>query len=73
MADKTTNGEIFKLINDLRLEVKGDIGKLSDKVDALDTRATVSSTKLGSLSGLVAIVASAITTVIVEKITGRTL
>lgn len=79
MAGKT-NGDIYKLMNDLRLELKSDIRTVSDQVSDLsktvsdnEIKQTVSSTKIGMLITSITIVASAITTIIVDKITGRSL
>lgn len=76
MAAKT-NGDIYKLLSDLRLELKGDIGKVADQVSALDktvsdneVKQAVSSTKIGMLITGITLTVSAATTVFVEKITG---
>lgn len=75
----TTNDNIRDLIDNLRLELKGDIKDVSSKVDALDRtvsenalKQAVSSTKIGMLITGITLIVSAVTTVVMEKITGRT-
>lgn len=77
MAQKT-NDNIYKLINDLRLELKGDIEAVSTKVDNLNivvsnnaTKQAISTTKLGALITGITVVASGIVSVIVNAILGR--
>lgn len=73
----TSNDNIRDLIDNLRLELKGDIRDVSNKVDTLDRtvsenalKQAVSSTKIGMLITAITLVVSAVTTVIMEKITG---
>lgn len=76
-----TNGDIYSLVDtrvtNLRLENKGDIKDLSDKIDAfykdlstkidnLNTKQAVSSTKLGMLITGIAVISSGATTVIIS-------
>lgn len=77
-AKSTSNGDIRDLIDNLRLELKGDIRDVSNKVDTLDRtvqdnalKQAVSSTKIGMLITGITLVVSAVTTVIMEKLTGR--
>lgn len=72
----TTNDNIRDLLNNLRLELKGDIQGVSDKVESLnktvndnELKQAVSSTKLGMLITGITIVASAITTIIMGRLT----
>lgn len=74
----TTNDNIRDLINDLRLELKSDIKDvasqvttLSAKVNDNEVKQAVSSTKLGALIAGITITVSGITTVIVDRLTGR--
>ncbi len=74
----TTNDNIRDLLEDLRLEVKADIRGVSDDVKDLrktvtdnEIKQAVSSTKIGMLITGITLVVSAITTVIMEKLTGR--
>lgn len=71
-----TNNNIRDLINDVRLELKSDIGKISDKVDGLNKTVTdneikqaVSSTKIGMLIAGITILTSAITTIAISRLT----
>jgi hypothetical protein len=74
----TTNDNIRDLIDNLRLELKGDIKDVANQVSTLDRtvsenalKQAVSSTQIGMLITGITLVVSAITTVIMEKITGR--
>lgn len=78
MSRTTTNGDIYKLMTDLRLELKGDIGAVAKQVSELsetvgnnELKQTVSSTKLGMLITGITVVASAIVTIIVSVIIGK--
>lgn len=80
MGRQTTNGDIYNLMNDLRKELKSDIRDVSSQVEDLrktvsenEVKQTVSATKLGMLITTITIIASAITTIVVDRITGRTL
>lgn len=73
-----TNDNIRDLMNDMRLELKGDIGKVADQVTKLsqtvndnEIKQAVSSTKIGMLITGVTIAMSTLTTVVVDKITGK--
>ncbi len=70
MAAKT-NGDIYKLINDLRLEVKGDLKELTEKVEKIDTAQAVSSTKIGMIVAGIALVVSAIVSALISQLRGR--
>lgn len=72
------NGDIRDLINDLRLELKSDIKDVASQVTALDKIVTdnevkqaISSTKIGMLITGITIVVSGITSIIIERISGR--
>lgn len=80
MASKTSrsNNNIYALVNDLRLELKGDIKGVGDQVAELATtvnenevKQAVSSTKIGMLITGITLVVSAITTVLINSILGR--
>ncbi len=71
MTTPRTNGEIYKLINDLRLEMKGDLEKLTEKVEKIDTAQAVSSTKIGMIVAGIALVVSAIVSAVVSQLRGR--
>lgn len=73
-----TNGDIFSLVNDQRLENKEDLKELSNKIDALaakvdtiDKAQAVSSTKLGMLVAAISLVVSAIVSGILAQVKGR--
>lgn len=73
-----TNGEIYNLLSSLRLELKSDIKDVADQVTDLNKRVNnnevkqaVSSTKLGVLITGITIGMSGVTTLIVDKLTGR--
>jgi hypothetical protein len=74
-----SNGDIYKLLSDLRLELKSDIKDVATQVTDLsktvndnEVKQAVSSTKIGMLITGITISASAITTIIMDKVTGRT-
>lgn len=77
-AKVPSNGDIRDLINDLRLELKGDIKDVASQVMALEKTVTdneikqaVSSTKIGMLITGITVVVSGFTTIIIERITGK--
>lgn len=49
MATKT-NGDIYKLLNDLRMELKGDIQRVETKVDSIATDVNKMKVKDATLS-----------------------
>lgn len=74
----TSNGDIRDLINDLRLELKGDIRDVANQVTALDkivsdneVKQAISSTKIGMLITGITVVVSGITSIVIERLTGR--
>lgn len=74
----TTNDNIRDLLDALRLELKADIQKVSDKVESVDKtvsnnalKQAVSSTKIGFLIAGITIIVSSITTIIIERIAAK--
>lgn len=76
MANKTS-GDVYRLITDLRLELKSDIKDVAKQVEGLTTtvannelKQAISTTKLGALITGITILSSGIVTVIVNAIIG---
>lgn len=63
-----SNKDLMDAINTVRLELKGDIKGVDDKVNVLATQQAVDKTKLSALVGAISIVISAVVTVIVENL-----
>lgn len=63
-----SNKDLMEAINSIRLELKGDIRAVDDKVNTLATAQAVDKTKLSTLVGAISIVVSAIITVVVENL-----
>lgn len=63
-----SNRDLMDAINSVRLELKGDIGRVDDKVNALATSQAVDKTKLSALVGAISIIVSAVITVVVENL-----
>lgn len=63
-----SNKDLMEAITSVRLELKGDIKSVDDKVNALTTSQAVDKTKLSALVGAISIVISAVVTVIVENL-----
>lgn len=77
-SNRPTNGDIYKLTNDLRKEIKGDIKDVAEQLIALskivtdnEIKQAVSSTKIGMLITGITIVVSAVTTILVDRITRK--
>lgn len=75
MSDRVSNDQIYQRIEANRLEAKGDIRDVADKLDDLqaivnrnEVKQAVSSTKLGTLITGITILASAITTLVINLI-----
>ncbi len=74
----TSNGDIRDLIDTLRREIKSDIKDVSDDVAALrrevannELKQAVSSTKIGMIVAGIAVVASSIWTILLNKMAGK--
>lgn len=63
-----SNKDLMDAINTVRLELKGDIKGVDDKVNVLATQQAVDKTKLSALVGAISIVISAVVTVVVENL-----
>lgn len=63
-----SNRELMDAINSVRLELKGDIKSVDDKVNALATSQAVDKTKLSALVGAISVIVSAVITVVVENL-----
>ncbi len=63
-----SNKDLMDAITSVRLELKGDIRSVDDKVNALATSQAVDKTKVSALVGAISIVISAVVTVIVENL-----
>lgn len=63
-----SNRELMDAINSVRLELKGDIKSVDDKVNGLATSQAVDKTKLSALVGAISIIVSAVITVVVENL-----
>lgn len=63
-----SNRELMDAINSVRLELKGDIKGVDDKVNTLATSQAVDKTKLGALVSALSIIISAVVTVVVENL-----
>lgn len=75
MAGGITNKDLMEAIasiqtsqNNLRLELKGDIKAVDDKVNSVMTAQAVDKTKLGSLISGISIIVSAVVTVAIESL-----
>ncbi len=75
MPKLTTNNNLRDLIDNkidsLRLEVKGDIKGVSDKLDDLSIKQSVSSTKIGMLIVGISLVTSGIVTALLDMLRGK--
>lgn len=63
-----SNRDLMEAINSVRLELKGDISRVDDKVNGLATSQAVDKTKLSALVGAISIIISAVVTVVVENL-----
>lgn len=63
-----TNKDLMDAITSVRLELKGDIKAVDDKVNNLATAQAVDKTKVSALVGSISIVISAVVTVLVENL-----
>lgn len=63
-----SNKDLMEAITAVRLELKGDIKGVDDKVNVLATQQAVDKTKLSALVGAISIVISAVVTVVVENL-----
>lgn len=63
-----SNKDLMDAITAVRLELKGDIKGVDDKVNVLATQQAVDKTKLSALVGAISIVISAVVTVVVENL-----
>jgi hypothetical protein len=81
---RPTNNDIYDLVDSrltsLRLETKSDLKEIRDELNALSRTVSdqgkaqaVDSTKIGFIITGVSLVVSSITTVVMEKITGKTI
>lgn len=73
-----TNVDIYNLVDNLRRDIKSDIKDVADQVSALsnkvndnEVKQAVSSTKIGMIITGITIGMSTLTTILVDKITGR--
>lgn len=73
-----TNADIYSLVDNLRRDIKSDIKDVADQVSALSNKVNdneikqaVSSTKIGMIITGITIGMSTITTIIIDRLTGR--
>lgn len=63
-----SNKDLMDAITSVRLELKGDIRAVDDKVNNLATSQAIDKTKLSALVGAITVVVSAVVTVVVENL-----